>query len=164
MDRAGSAEEICSNTFNIQLYNLDKQFDYLRVYSIHRTSLDSTPSVRIVSDINLTGKYYNTNILDNGIIGSTFDVNALSFIGGDELLIGTITHKDNTLFCGNIKLKTPSVEAIQEKLLSTPLTITIGTRTRGLDLRAEGWEGREVSDVYNYYPYSLRYPSSYIKH
>ena len=164
MDRAGSAEEICSNTFNIQLYNLDKQFDYLRVYSIHRTSLDSTPSVRIVSDINLTGKYYDTNILDNGIIGSTFDVNALSFIGGDELLIGTITHKDNTLFCGNIKLKTPSVEAIQEKLLSTPLTITIGTRTRDLNLWAEGWEGREVSDVYNYYPYSLRYPSSYIKH
>lgn len=49
-DRAGSPEENISNSFKISIKNLDTRFNYLRVYSIHRTSIDSQPTVKIVGD------------------------------------------------------------------------------------------------------------------
>lgn len=50
-DRGGSAEDVISNSFKITINNPDINFDYLRLYSIHRTSLDATPTVKLVTDI-----------------------------------------------------------------------------------------------------------------
>lgn len=52
-NRAGSPEDRVSNAFNIQLENLDPNFEYVRIYSIHRTSLDATPTVRRVVDLEI---------------------------------------------------------------------------------------------------------------
>ena len=52
-DRAGSPEDRVSNAFNIHLKNLDRNFEYVRIYSIHRTSLDATPTVRRVADLSI---------------------------------------------------------------------------------------------------------------
>ena len=52
-DRAGSPEDRVSNAFNIHLENLDSNFEYVRIYSIHRTSLDATPTVRRVVDLSI---------------------------------------------------------------------------------------------------------------
>lgn len=161
-DRAGSPEEICSNTFNIKISNVDFNFEYLRIYSIHRTSLDTVPNVRIVSDINLKNNA-STNtftISDNGVIGSTFSPEALLFIGGDELILGTISHKDNTLFAGNIKLKTPSTKDIQNELLSNPVKVNITTKTENVILNPPG----NYSPIYQYIPYTLSRDSNQIKH
>ena len=43
-----------ANTFTIEVTNLDENFDYLRVYSIHRTSLNGTPEVKQLPDIELS--------------------------------------------------------------------------------------------------------------
>jgi len=42
-DRGASPEERVSNSFDIVVKNVDTNFDYLRIYSIQRTSINSTP-------------------------------------------------------------------------------------------------------------------------
>ena len=51
--RGASQEDIIGTSFKIDISNIDKKFDFIRVYSIHRTSVDATPYVKIVNDISL---------------------------------------------------------------------------------------------------------------
>lgn len=51
--RGASSEEIVTSSFTINIQNPDTNFDYIRVYSIHRTSIDAQPTVKIIGDINL---------------------------------------------------------------------------------------------------------------
>lgn len=113
-DRAGSPEDIHTCSFQVTIDNIDKSFDYIRMYSIQRTSLEGTPNIRIVKDVDLTKIAPNSlTIFDDGIIGSTFPAESLLFIGGDELIVGTIATKDNVLFGGDITLKRPSLEDVE---------------------------------------------------
>lgn len=51
-DRGASPEDIIKDTaFKIKVNNLDYNFDYIRIYSIHRTSLNAVPTVRKVVDL-----------------------------------------------------------------------------------------------------------------
>lgn len=50
-DRAGSPEERVSNVFDVAIRDIDTSFDYLRLYSIHRTSIDATSVCRKVVDV-----------------------------------------------------------------------------------------------------------------
>lgn len=72
--------------------------EYIRVYSILRTSKDSVPLVKRVQDIK-----HNSTFIDNGLLGETIDPTELLYKGGEYIVAKTISHKDNTLFLGNIK-------------------------------------------------------------
>ena len=50
-DRGGAADEIVNCSFNINIKKPDKNFDFLRVYAIQRTSINGTPVARKVADI-----------------------------------------------------------------------------------------------------------------
>lgn len=50
-DRGASPEDKVENAFKITIANIDKSFDYLRIYSIQRTSLNAVPIVKRVQDI-----------------------------------------------------------------------------------------------------------------
>ena len=50
-NRRGSTWEIVNNSFNITIENIDTNFDFLRIYSITRTSIDATPILKRVADI-----------------------------------------------------------------------------------------------------------------
>lgn len=52
-----SPEDKVNCSFKLKIYNPDKQFDYLRIYSIIRTSQDATPTVKRVIDLSIS----NTN-------------------------------------------------------------------------------------------------------
>ena len=212
-NRGASPEETVSNSFSINIDKVDSRFDYVRIYAIHRTSIDATPTVRNVTDI-VSSKYdylildnptnassktlstqnindielyidntyhllseynyvtttegesivrtytipittksfitesnnqginfrssgnvvikqtiqnsgtvtfdvtasltYGTytkdiygylNYIDNGISGTTVDPTELLYVGGEDVVFGTITQKDNTLFLGNANIK-----------------------------------------------------------
>lgn len=103
-DRGGSPEEAVGNSFLVKINNVDTNFDYIRLYSIHRTSIDSTPTVKVVSDIQISGKAQHS-YLDNGTVGYVIDPTQLLYIGGETIVASTIAHKDNTLFLGNIVTK-----------------------------------------------------------
>lgn len=101
--RGASPEEKVSNSFTIHIKNPDPKFDYIRIYSIHRTSIDAVPAVTNITDIAINGAE-DLIYVDNGTTGSTVDPSELLYIGGENIVPQTMTHKDNTLFLGNILL------------------------------------------------------------
>lgn len=100
--RGGNPEEKVSCGFDITVNGLDS-FEYLRIYSIHRTSIDAVPTVKLVTDLPITSD--NIHYLDRGTEGETVDPTYLLYVGGKDIIAKTFTQKDNTLFFGNIKLK-----------------------------------------------------------
>ena len=64
-NRGGSPEEKISNSFRIKISNPDRSFEYLRLYSVFRSSLNGTPICRRVEDVRLG---------DGGISGSGYKV------------------------------------------------------------------------------------------
>lgn len=52
-DRAGSPEEIINCNLSISIFNLDYNFEYIRPYSVIRTSLNGTPEVKKLQDIKI---------------------------------------------------------------------------------------------------------------
>lgn len=108
-NRAGSPEDKIGNAFKIDINNADTNFDYIRIYSIFRTSKDAVPTVKRVVDLKLNLKDKLT-YTDNGQSGDTIDPTQLLYIGGEDIIAGTIAAKDGTLFLGNISInrKAPS--------------------------------------------------------
>jgi len=102
-DRGGKVDEIINNSFKIEIDNIDLNFDYIRIYSCYRTSLDSTPEIRSVIDLktNSSGIIF----VDNGTSGSIVSTDILLYIGGEELYPKCMSQKSNTLFFGNISLR-----------------------------------------------------------
>lgn len=114
--RGASPEEKVSNSFTITIENADTRFDYVRVYSIHRASINATPNVLNVVDIPINPITRATTTLtyvDNGTTGTSVDPTELLYVGGEDVVFGTIAQKDNTLFLGNAN--------IQRKLVGTDI-------------------------------------------
>lgn len=101
-NRGGSPEDRIATSFRITIENPD-DFDYVRLYSIHRTSIDAVPTVKLVSDIEILNN--NIEIIDTGTIGEIVDNTYLFYVGGREIVPQCMTQKDNHLFFGNIELK-----------------------------------------------------------
>lgn len=53
-DRGASPEDKVTSSFNIKINNPDYNFDYIRLYSIQRTSLNAEPFVKKIEDIPIT--------------------------------------------------------------------------------------------------------------
>lgn len=114
--RGASPEEKVSNSFTITIENADTRFDYVRVYSIHRASINATPNVLNVVDIPINPVTIATTTLtyvDNGTTGTSVDPTELLYVGGEDVVFGTMAQKDNTLFLGNAN--------IQRKLVGTDI-------------------------------------------
>ena len=103
-DRGGAPDEIISNIFKITIDNTDDtNFDYLRIYSIHRTSLNGVPICKRVADIDLSGVYnHSITYYDNGLTGDVVDPTELLYKNRRCVIPETLAQKDNTLFLGNI--------------------------------------------------------------
>lgn len=126
VDRGARPDEKVNNSFIIKIENPDTSFDYIRIYSLHRTSLDLEPKTRRIVTLSTTGKKVSetvngttteTNIVtytDNGTVGESVDPTELIFIGGKEVIAQTLASKNDTLFLGNITQKDTYVGEIQE--------------------------------------------------
>ena len=118
-DRGCSPDELSSDSFTVNVFNVDKShgFDYIRLYSIVRTSNNATPIVRIVEDKyikNLDGT--KVVFVDTNTTGTIVDPSILQYIGGRSILVETMNQKDNTLFLGGITLNTKSVSSLLSKV------------------------------------------------
>lgn len=239
-NRGASPEDKVSNSFNIEVVNVDRRFDYIRIYSIHRTSINATPDVRRVVDlapptgrssyklssyeINLpankmtmykrgsgaektldqyepsysgsnfkswtfdTNEYYSINFggdyltwgtgtsfiititngnkasmqlansnnmigtlsiakvtyTDNGSSGDSVDSTELLYIGGEEVVFGTMAQKDNTLFLGDIETKRKTLDS------------TVRNYFKGKSITFSSYKLKSISspEPKGYYPYS----------
>ena len=138
-ERGGSPEEKVSNSFHININNLEfERFDYIRIYSIFRTSLNATPMVKIVGEIPIEHNSYIT-FVDTGNIGDNIDPTKMLYIGGEYLIASTIAEKDNTLFLGNISKVQKDSSTYKDfttaaAAISIYNTVNSSTREVGIDL------------------------------
>lgn len=147
-NRGGNPEEKVSNSFTITIKDPDKKFNYLRIYSIHRTSIDATPTVLNVADISIN----NSDTLvyvDNGTTGIQVDPTELLYIGGESIIPQTMAHKDNTLFLGNILLDN---KVVSEELRNNLTTLTVNYSDRFL---------YNIPTINGTYPYKNTLESTY---
>ena len=112
-DRGASPEDKVTSSFRIEINNPDSNFDYVKIYSIQRTSINSEPIVKELDSIPIEDSASLTYI-DNGTFGSTIDPTQLLYIGGKEIKALTMASKDNTLFLGNITQMNSLVSSIQD--------------------------------------------------
>lgn len=112
-DRGASPKENVSCSFEITISHPDTNFDYVRIYSIQRTSYDAMPLAYQVVDLPINNSDSIT-YTDTGLHSITVDPYELLFIGGKDITALTMTDKDNKLFLGNISQKNSSVSTLQK--------------------------------------------------
>lgn len=144
--RGGNPEDKISNSFTIKIEGLSTEntFDYIRVYSILRTSEEGTPAVRRVVDIPYAATITFT---DTGTIGDVVDPTVLLYIGGEDIIAQTITAKDGTMFLGNIKIKREEIgSAIKTALQGENISFSEISSNDAPVISAV-----DTSDFYTYY-------------
>lgn len=142
-NRGASPEDKVSNSFNIEVANVDRRFDYIRIYSIHRTSINATPDVRRVVDLAPPINIAKVTYTDNGSSGDSVDPTELLYIGGEEVVFGTMTQKDNTLFLGDIETKRKTLDSTIRSYFKGK-SITFSTYNKSIS----------SPEPKGYYPYS----------
>lgn len=108
---------ICS--FELEFTNLDfREFEYIKVYSVYRTSYNGQVVAQLVADKKLSADLI---IVDDNLHNEIIDANSLFFLGGSKFIAETLTQKDNTLFFGGITDSSSIIpQEIKEALTITP--------------------------------------------
>ena len=151
--RGLSAEGTASCGFNISFTNIDTSFDRLNIYSIIRTSENGTPVTKLVTQLDINNNS-SISFLDLNTSGEVIDPTSLFYKGGEWISAYTMSHKDNTLFLGNIKLLRNSVSDALKTLAKNNTVIS------------ETLVTVEPSVKTGYFPYSFELntlPISYMK-
>ena len=146
-DRGGSPEDRISASFKITVKNIDKKFQYVRVYSILRTSIDAVPTVKRVTDIDIakvgsTGDTIEVSAIDNNTTGDIVDPTYLLYVGGKDIRANCIASKDNTLFLGGITYNRRSIYDldIRDSNLHLFPAPTLSVTARSINLPAQDVE------------------------
>lgn len=149
-NRAGSPEEKVANCFKIKVNNIDNNFDYMRIYSILRTSKDGTPLVKRIQDLEITENVSSLTYIDNGTSGETVDPTELLYKGGEEIAAKTIEQKDGTLFLGNITVKRPALN-IKDRIYGTN---SISSQSPLANSNVEATTGTRYFKLASKYPFT----------
>ena len=162
-DSTGCAFDV---TINIQNESTspgewESSYEYIRLYSVRRTSLNGDATVNIVKDFKVETNITSYTVLDNGIGQDTIDPGQIFFVGGTPLFAKTLCQKDNTLFMGGIKTEGVLLSTdIKNALHNTINIVTSGEDVISADsgILTENNKTIPVSEVpfNDYYPYSLQ--------
>lgn len=127
-DRGASPEQSVNCQFKITITSPDTNFDYIRVYSIHRTSQNGTPEVKRVVD--LANTKTSISYIDTGVDGEIISTTYLNYSGGESITASAITLKDNTLFLGNITLNQKGISDTVKESLKAEVAPTLYFSTK----------------------------------
>ena len=121
-DRGGKVDETQTCSFKISITpseDFNKNFDYVRVYSLIRTSLNGESQVQIIQNVPLNGTS-TIQIIDTNTNTVSVAPTDIMFVGGNTIIASTIEQKDNTLFLGDITSKSIdfNIEDIKNKIAS----------------------------------------------
>lgn len=101
LNTGGAADENNNNRVTLNFTNLDTHFTNYRVYSIFRSSYDGTFVSNIVQDGEIPSNG-TAVVVDDAANQVIFDTSALLYLGSQTVIPGTMAHKDNTLFLGDL--------------------------------------------------------------
>ena len=170
-DRGASPEgvgayERVTSSFRIELHNLDDNFDYVRLYSIQRTSLDLEPFVKHLDDLPISGttnaELFSREIIYSSDADLTLPVDAKGKILTAEVRNGsysvTVTPMSGTTGYSNDSdfsfVGTQSNGTWQEFLtLQELINLTLGINSTLSQDKLEGlyYYGIDITqDVYSY--------------
>ena len=114
-DRGGAAGEVQTCSFKITITPKTDKFDYVKVYSLIRNSLNSV-QVSVVNEASINkredGTFIPIQIIDTNTYNTPVAPTDIMFLGGNTIIADTIEQKDNTLFLGNINNSVPISEGI----------------------------------------------------
>lgn len=135
LDFGASNDSTVDCSFKVNISNINTKYDYIRLYSIKRTSLDATPEVKVLQDINITnlGEDKKLSFIDSGTIGSIEDPTLLFYLGGDKITATTIEQKSNTLFLGNVKDITKYISEEDRNTLAKYFSTKVTCDTKIID-------------------------------
>lgn len=97
----GSPDGTNTCRVTLSVSGMDQNFTNFRVYSIYHSSLGTPPVGYLVYDGIVTDGV--VNVVDDGAHLETFDVDSFLFLGSYSVKAGTLTHKDGTLFLGDLR-------------------------------------------------------------
>ena len=104
-DRGGSPEDKVENAFRITVANIDKSFDYLRIYSVQRTSLNAVPIVKRVQDISTKSDTNKSESKQYAVLQSNYTI-----YNGTEIIYPLLYDTSNCdHFVDNSKLTFPNL-------------------------------------------------------
>lgn len=131
-DRGGSTTETVSNSFKIELNNIDSNFDFVRIYSLQHTSLNTDLIGRKVIDLPTTST--NITFIDNGTQGESIEPSDILFIGGVPTIVETMAAKDQVLFLGNLITNTNAVaQSVKDTLKNSNISWSREARSTKTD-------------------------------
>lgn len=156
-DRAAGPDENVTNTFIINISQPDRSFDYLRIYSIIRTSLDSTPQVKRIVDIPLVSVNGAIHFEDNNQIGEIIDSTKLLYTGGEPISLNSFAQKDNTLFLSYPRLKRKNVGNLAVTGASGDTNIKMAVRAQATISQVDKVISGALSNIDGYYNYKPRF-------
>ena len=106
-NRGANVNDNVTTAFLLKLSNLDIQnWQYIRLYATHRTSLDATPEGSIVTELKIPENRY-IEYYDYGNFRTSIAPSDLYFTGGKYVKAGTMTAKDQVMFLGNLNISFP---------------------------------------------------------
>ena len=137
---ASPKDTTVSASFTLKLENLDPNFEFVRIYAIHRTSLNAVPTVRRVVDLPVVNSSEEVphsviTFTDDGSAGELVDPTIMLFVGGKTIIPQAMGHKDNTLFFGNYQEQGSIVSsAIKSLCKNVPISFS---RLKSLEMAKE---------------------------
>lgn len=166
-DRGGKEDDTVSNAFKISIYyeNSIPKFDYVRIYSLLRTSVNADPQCNIVADLNLKDLVIDPNdatkstitFIDNGTTGEAYDPKALMLLNGELFSSKTLAAKDNTLFTGNLNILIPRISNTVKDFFKNAVGKTHSASITSVTLSFEYdyTKNYDVGDIAGSYPYNI---------
>lgn len=106
-ERGAETDSSVDTAFKFTFTGLDNQnWEFIRVYSVYRGSIDTEPSANIVQELSIKGAS-NVEVFDYGTSNTAINASDLYFVGSKFVKAGTMTVKDHVLFLGNLSTRTP---------------------------------------------------------
>ena len=103
-DKGGTVDGQNNNKVTLRLSGLDgSRFTHYRVYSVFRSSLNGQTTAYLVQEAEIPSNNVAI-VIDDGAHLVAEDSSRLLYLGSRPVVFGTLTHKDNTLFLGDIDL------------------------------------------------------------
>ena len=174
--RGGASDETNTNRITLTFTGLDYKFEYVRLYQLLRTSEGNSVGYLIGEASIGKGK---ATFVDDGANLTAVDVSSFLYFGSQFVVAGTMTHKDGTLFLGDLQsIGNSGIEALENSIQNNAFVLSGETFSQDVD-----WETKIVSFEYSdtsdlssgkshipyvkadgYYPYEsqLNYPSDKI--
>lgn len=156
-EHGGSAEGTNSNRITVTATKLDETYDYVRLYQILRTSINGQSVAYIVGESEVINGA--VTFVDDGAHYTSIDVTSLLYLGSQNLIAGTMTQKDGTLFLGDLKsVGNASIDSLEKVIKNTAFNLKKDTFTTGVDwesciVKFQRTTTKDLTSQMNHLPY-----------